>query len=120
MPHCVAGARPPRTTIGAPENRAWATALTPFVTPGPEVRTANPGIRVSLPVASAAKAAVCSCRTSSRRIGGSALTAPSYTGKTCAPDRVKIVSTPCARAAATASHPACPTTPALASLMRLR
>ena len=24
------------------ENRAWATALTPFVTPGPAVRTANP------------------------------------------------------------------------------
>ena len=45
----------------------------------------EPGIRVSLPIASAAKTAVCSCRTSRSRIGGSAFTAPSYIGKTCAP-----------------------------------
>ncbi len=35
-------------------------ALAPLVTPGPAVRTASPGTRVSLPVASAANAAVCS------------------------------------------------------------
>jgi hypothetical protein len=98
----------PTTTIGDPLNWAWAIAETPLVTPGPAVSTARPGTRVSLPVASAANAAVCSWRTSSRRIGGSALTAPSYIGNTWAPDRVNLVSTPCARAAATASSPLCP------------
>src|SRR6478672_6547318 len=108
LPQRLAGARPPTTTIGEPANCACAMALTPLVTPGPAVSTASPGTRVSLPVASAAKAAVCSWRTSSSRIGGSAFTAPSYIGKTCAPERVNIVSTPCARATATASSPACP------------
>ena len=60
LPHRLAGARPPTTTIGDPANWAWAMALTPLVTPGPAVSTASPGTRVSLPVASAAKAAVCS------------------------------------------------------------
>jgi hypothetical protein len=108
VPHRLAGARPPTTTIGDPANWACAIALTPLVTPGPAVSTARPGTRVSLPVASAANAAVCSCRTSSNRIGGSALTAPSYIGKTWAPESVNIVSTPCARATATASSPAWP------------
>ena len=108
LPQRFCGARPPTTTIGDPANCAWAMALMPLVTPGPAVSTASPGRRVSLPVASAANAAVCSCRTSSSRIGGSALTAPSYIGKTWAPDSVNIVSTPCARATATASSPAWP------------
>ena len=108
LPQRFCGARPPTTTIGDPANCAWAIALIPLVTPGPAVSTASPGRRVSLPVASAANVAVCSCRTSSSRIGGSALTAPSYIGKTCAPDSVNIVSTPCARATATASSPAWP------------
>ena len=107
-PQRLAGARPPTTTMGEPLNWACAIAETPLVTPGPAVSTASPGTRVSLPVASAANAAVCSWRTSSSRIGGSALTAPSYIGKTWAPDRVNIVSTPWARAAATASSPLCP------------
>ncbi len=102
MPQRFCGARPPTTTSGEPANWAWAIALTPLVTPGPAVSTASPGTRVSLPVASAANAAVCSWRTSSSRIGGSAFTAPSYIGNTCAPDSVNIVSTPCARATATA------------------
>ena len=105
LPQRLAGARPPTTTIGEPANCAWAIAEIPLVTPGPAVRTASPGTRVSLPVASAANAAVCSWRTSSRRIGGSALTAPSYIGNTWAPDRVNIVSTPCARATETAISP---------------
>ena len=108
LPQRLAGARPPTTTIGEPANWACAIALTPLVTPGPAVSTARPGVRVSLPVASAAKAAVCSWRTSSSRIGGSALTAPSYIGKTWAPDSVNIVSTPWARATATACSPAWP------------
>ena len=108
LPQRLAGARPPTTTIGEPANWACAIALTPLVTPGPAVSTASPGTRVSLPVASAANAAVCSWRTSSSRIGGSALTAPSYIGKTWAPERVNIVSTPWARATATASSPAWP------------
>ena len=115
LPQRFCGARPPTTTIGDPANCAWAMALIPLVTPGPAVSTASPGRRVSLPVASAANAAVCSCRTSSSRIGGSALTAPSYIGKTCAPDRVNIVSTPCARATATASSPAWPVSSAVGS-----
>ena len=105
LPQRLAGARPPTTTIGEPANCAWAIALTPLVTPGPAVSTASPGTRVSLPVASAANAAVCSWRTSTSRIGGSAFTAPSYIGKTWAPERVNIVSTPWARATATASSP---------------
>ena len=106
MPHRFCGARPPTTTIGDPANCAWATALSPLVTPGPAVSTASPGVRVSLPVASAANAAVCSCRTSSNRTGDAALTAPSYSGKTCAPESVNMVSTPWAWATATASSPA--------------
>ena len=108
MPQRFAGARPPTTTSGEPLNCAWVMALTPLVTPGPAVRTASPGTRVSLPTASAAKTAVCSCRTSSRRIGGAACTAPSYIGKTWAPERVNIVSTPCAAATATACSPPWP------------
>ena len=62
---------------GEPLKCAVVTALTPLVTPGPAVSTAKPGVRVSRAVASAAKTAVCSCRTSRIGIGGSALTAPS-------------------------------------------
>ena len=76
-PHRASDARPPRTTTGAPLKYAVVMALTPFVTPGPAVSTASPGVRSSRAVASAAKTAVCSCRTSTMRIGGSALTAPS-------------------------------------------
>ena len=73
LPQRFCGARPPTTTSGEPLNCAWATALTPLVTPGPAVSTASPGVRVSLPIASAAKAAVCSWRTSRMphlRVGG--------------------------------------------------
>ncbi len=105
LPQRFCGARPPTTTRGDPLNCAWATALTPLVTPGPAVSTASPGVRVSLPIASAANAAVCSWRTSRMRIFGSAVTAPSYIGKTWAPDSVNITSTPCAWATATACWP---------------
>src|SRR5262252_2243895 len=93
------------TTTGEPLNHAVVTALIALVTPGPAVTTANPGARVRRAVASAANTAVCSCRTSTSRIGGSALTAPSYSGNTCPPDRVNIVLTPWRRAAATACAP---------------
>jgi hypothetical protein len=69
-------------------------ALTLLVTPGPAVTTARPGARVSRAVASAANTAVCSCRTSIRATGGSACTAPSYSGNTCPPDSVNIVAAP--------------------------
>ena len=105
LPHRLSGARPPRTTSGEPLNHAWVRGLTPLVTPGPAVRTARPGTRVSLPSASAANTAVCSWRTSRSRTGGSAFTAPSYTGKTWAPDSVKSVWTPWACATATACAP---------------
>jgi hypothetical protein len=51
-------------------NDAVVTAEMPLVTPGPAVRTATPGRRRSLAVASAAKVAVCSWRTSTIRTGG--------------------------------------------------
>ncbi len=84
------------------------TALTQLVTPGPAVTTASPGARVSRAVASAAKTAVCSCRTSTSRSGGSALTAASYSGKTWPPQRVNMAVTPYRRATATACVPPCP------------
>ncbi len=64
-------------TTGEPLKWAVVMALTPLVTPGPAVSTASPGSRVSRAVASAANTAVCSCRTSSSRIGGSMWTAAS-------------------------------------------
>ena len=76
-PHRACGARPPSTSSGEPLKRAVVIALIPFVTPGPAVSTATPGMRVSLAIASAANVAVCSCRVSTIRTGGSAFTAPS-------------------------------------------
>jgi hypothetical protein len=60
----MAGARPPRTTMGEWLCMAPAIALMPFVTPGPAVRAHTPGSRVTFAHPSAAKAAVCSWRTS--------------------------------------------------------
>ncbi len=119
-PHRESGERPPSTTIGVPLKWAVAMPLTAFVTPGPAVTAAKPGVRVSRPVASAAKTAVCSCRVSTSRIGpprsaamrsGAASTrslpptAASYTGKMCAPEREKTVETPAARAASMMCSP---------------
>ncbi len=106
-PQRLLGARPPTTTSGDPEKLAWAMGLTPLVTPGPAVSTARPGLRVSLPMASAANTAVGSWRTSMIGIGGSALTAPSYIGNTWAPERVNRCSTPWARATSIAWTPPC-------------
>ncbi len=96
------------------------TALTLLVTPGPAVTTARPGTRVSLAVASAANTAVCSWRTSISGSGGSALTAPSYSGKTWPPDRVNIALTPWRLATATASAPPCPSSSASAAWFSVR
>src|SRR6266536_2786105 len=104
----AAGARPPSTSSDEPLNQAVVTALTLLVTPGPAVTTARPGARVSLAMPSAANTAVCSCRTSTSGSGGSALTAPSYSGNTCPPERVNIALTPWRLAAATARAPPCP------------
>ena len=51
--------------------RAPAIALSPLVTPGPAVSAATPTLRVALAIPSAAKAAVCSWRTSTREIPSS-------------------------------------------------
>ncbi len=91
-PQREAGARPPMTTTGEPLKWAVATPLTPLVMPGPAVSTASPGCRVSLAVASAAKTALCSCRTSTMRMPS--WTAPSYRGKTWPPERVNMTSAP--------------------------
>ena len=107
VPQRLFGARPPTTTSGEPAKLACATGLTPLVTPGPAVSTARPGVRVSLPMASAANTAVGSWRTSMIGIAGSALTAASYIGNTCAPDSVNIASTPWARATSRAWMPPC-------------
>ena len=66
-PQRACGARPPSTMRGEPLKWAVVTALMPLVTPGPAVRTATPGRRVSLAMPSAAKVAVCSWRTSTMR-----------------------------------------------------
>ncbi len=63
-PQRISGARPPSTQIGEPLAWALAIALTPLVTPGPAVSAATPTPRVALATPSAAKAAVCSWRTS--------------------------------------------------------
>jgi hypothetical protein len=47
-PHRPCGARPPRTISGEPLKCALVIAETPFVTPGPAVSAASPGVRVSL------------------------------------------------------------------------
>ncbi len=65
-PQRIAGARPPRTSIGEPFWRAEAIALIPFVTPGPAVRAQTPSVRVTLAHPSAANAAADSWRTSTR------------------------------------------------------
>ena len=59
-PHRACGARPPRTSSGAPLKPALVMALMPLVTPGPAVSTATPTVRVSFADASAANVAVCS------------------------------------------------------------
>ena len=63
-PQRETGDRPPRTSIGL--SLAWAVAIAEIVlvTPGPAVTTATPQVRVSFDQPSAAKAAVCSWRTS--------------------------------------------------------
>ena len=66
-PQRACGARPPNTTSGVPLKCAVVIALTPFVTPGPAVSTARPGLRVSFAQPSAANVAVCSWRTSTMR-----------------------------------------------------
>ena len=74
-PHRPCGALPPRATRGEPLKWAVVMALTALVMPGPAVRTATPGRRVSLAMPSAAHVAVCSWRTSTMR--HPAFTAPS-------------------------------------------
>ena len=103
VPQVEAGARPPLTRIGEPPNRALATADTLLVTPGPAVRAATVGRRVSLARPSAAKVADCSWRKSHRAT--SACRQPSYSGKMCPPERVKRLSTPAALSACIASAP---------------
>ncbi len=76
VPQRLSGDRPPRTTSGEPLKCAVVTPLTTFVTPGPAVTTASPGVRVSFAVPSAAKTAVASWRTSTSRIGEAPASTP--------------------------------------------
>ena len=71
IPHRPAGARPPRASIGEPFACADASALIPFVTPGPAVSAHTPTSRVAFAQPSAANAADCSCRTSTMSIPSS-------------------------------------------------
>ena len=68
-PHsaCASGRAPPSTTSGVWAARQFATAVTVPVTPGPAVTSATPHERRTLPHASAACAADCSCRRSTTR-----------------------------------------------------
>ena len=85
-------AAPPKRMSGDSAICAFLTAVTVFVTPGPAVTTATPGIPESLAVASAAKTAVTSCLVSTTRM-------PIFSdavsiGAMCPPDKVKMFSTP--------------------------
>ena len=77
VPQRMSGDRPPSTTSGEPLKWAVVMPLTALVTPGPAVTTARPGVRVSFASPSAANTAVCSCRTSTSRIGPVPFAAPS-------------------------------------------
>ena len=70
-PQRIAGARPPSTTIGELFIREPAIALMPLVTPGPAVSAHTPGSRVTLAQPSAANAAACSWRVSTRSMPSS-------------------------------------------------
>ena len=75
-----------------------------FVTPGPAVTTATPTFPVNLACASAANAALPSCRTSRTFIPS--FSQPTKIGETCPPESPKIVWTPWAlRTFATMSPP---------------
>ena len=91
-PQRISGARPPSTQTGEPLAWAPAIALSPLVTPGPAVSAATPTPRVAFAIPSAAKAAVCSWRTSTSPIPSSLQ--PSYMENRCPPDSVKRCSTP--------------------------
>ena len=65
------GAAPPRRTSGTFAAQAFATPVTASVTPGPAVTMATPAPRVRRAQASAACAAACSWRVSTRRIPSS-------------------------------------------------
>ena len=106
MPHREIGARPPMTSSGLSPPCAWASAVTEFVTPGPAVTAATPTSRVTLAQPSAAKAAVCSCRTSMRRMPCSV--APISTGQMWPPFKVKRWLTPARSRARAMSSPALP------------
>src|SRR3954447_7676345 len=90
----MAGARPPSTTSGDPFCWAEASALIPFVTPGPAVSAATPGCRVTFAHPSAANAAACSWRGSTRSVPSAR--APAEIEKRGAPESVKSFVTPCA------------------------
>ena len=114
LPQRFCGARPPTTTIGEPANWACAIGADAVGDAGAGGQHGEPGRRGSAcrsPRPRTPRSARAARRAS--RIGGSALTAPSYIGKTWAPDRVNIVSTPCARATATASSPPWPVSSAV-------
>ena len=70
-PQRIAGARPPSTSIGEWLCCAPASALIAFVTPGPAVTAATPGVRVTFAHPSAANAAADSWRTSTRSMPSS-------------------------------------------------
>ena len=87
IPAVASGERPPITSIGLSLARAPARVEIVLVTPGPAVTAATPHCRVSFDQPSAAKAAVCSLRTSTRLMPYS--TAPIRTPQMWPPLRVK-------------------------------
>ena len=71
MPQRIAGARPPSTTSGELFICAEPSGLIPLVTPGPAVSAQTPGSRVTFAQPSAANAADCSWRVSTRSMPSS-------------------------------------------------
>ena len=85
---------PPSNTTGDCARRAFCTAVSVLVTPGPAVTAATPGIPLSRATASAANTAVASCRVSTTR--RPARLAPTRIGEMCPRHSVNRKRTPCA------------------------
>ena len=99
------GAAPPSSTTGDCAICAFLSAVTAFVTPGPAVTAATPGMPVSRAAASAAKTAAASPRVSTTRMPRAL--APERIGEMCPPQSVKSSRTPWASSAAATASPPC-------------
>ena len=109
VPQRSCGARPPTTTIGEPANCAWATALTPLVTPGPGGEHGEPGDPGQLAGRLGGEGrGLLVAHVEQPRSASVGLDRAVVHREDVRAESVNIVSTPWARATATASSPAWP------------